>query len=256
MLTDIQLIAHRGASAHAPENTLAAFETAEAMGARWIEFDVMLSADGEAFVFHDETLHRTTNGQGQVGLVSAEYVSSLNAGSWFSNDFNLEKVPTFRETLAWFAHREVQANIEIKPYPGRTQETTLAVLSHLHLYWPQGKTHPLVSSFDVEALRLCRCMVPELPLGLLLDDWRDDALQLAGELGCVSVNLSKRIVTLERVRLLKQQGYAVCVYTVNRRREALRYLGWGVNAVFSNYPLLFAEGWLQTLLKKILDKRN
>jgi glycerophosphoryl diester phosphodiesterase len=256
VLTDIQLIAHRGASAHAPENTFAAFEKAEAMGAQWIEFDVMLSADGEAFVFHDETLNRTTNGQGQLGFVSSEYLSSLDAGSWFSKRYQQEKIPTFRETLAWFAQRSVQANIEIKPFPGRMQETTLAVISHLHLYWPQSKALPLVSSFDVEALRLCHSMVPELPLGLLLSEWRDDVLDLLDELGCVSVNVSRRIVTRQRVQQMKEKGYFVCVFTVNRRREAERYLQWGADAVFSNYPLLFTMSKMANLFKKILDKRN
>src|SRR3990167_3000603 len=223
------------------------------MGARWIEFDVMLSADGEAFVFHDETLHRTTDGKGELGTVSAEYIASLNAGSWFSHDYREEKVPTFRETLAWFACREIQANIEIKPFSGRTQETTLAVLNHLNLYWPRAKKQPLVSSFDVEAIRLCRSLIPELPLGLLFDKWRDDALLLLNELTCCVAMLSKRITTPERVRLLKNQGIAVFVYTVNRRREALRYLRWGVDAVFSNYPLLLSEHWFTMLLKKILD---
>ena len=79
------LIAHRGAAPYAPENTFAAFEKARELGARSIEFDVMMSADGELFVFHDTTFKRTTNGRGQFGDASSEYIASLDAGSWFSS---------------------------------------------------------------------------------------------------------------------------------------------------------------------------
>ncbi len=231
-----RLIGHRGAAAYAPENTLAAFQKAHSLGCRWIEFDVMLSSDGEAFVFHDDNLKRTTNGRGDVGLVTAEYIRSLDAGSWYSKSFRGETIPSLQEAIAWLVASGVDANIEIKPYPGSSEETVTTVLSQINRYWPQEKTWPLLSSFDLEALRFCQRLAPEIPLGLLLDKWHDQGLAWARELNCFSVHLSKRAATAARVAALKNEGYAVYVYTINRRRKAHQLFKWGVDAVFSDYP--------------------
>ncbi len=235
-----RVIAHRGASAYAPENTMAAFEQAKAMGCNYLEFDVMLSADSEPFVFHDETLKRTTNGRGEIGLVTAEYLQSLDAGRWFARRYREERIPHFRDVLQWLNLANVQANIEIKPYPGTTEQTTIAVLTHINRYWPSTKPLPLVSSFDRSALTLCRSLAPEMPLGLLLDVWDNDWLAKAKELQCYSVHCDKRSLNTARVRQIKEQGYMLFVYTVNRRRLARKLFAWGVDAVFSDYPDLLS----------------
>ena len=134
------------------------------------------------------------------------------------------------------AGTNVQANIEIKPYPGFTEPTAIAVLTHISRFWPQGKTLPLVSSFDLDALRICRSMSPELPIGLLLSEWQENWLQLADEQQCFSVHLSLKDATQARIHEIKKHGYAVCIYTVNRKRKAAKLFGWGVDAVFSDYP--------------------
>ena len=235
-----RLIGHRGAAAYAPENTMVSFDKACALGCHFVEFDVMLSADGQAFVFHDETLKRTTNGRGEFGLVTAEYLRSLDAGGWFAKKFRGEKIPSLLDTIQWLTASGVHANIEIKPYPGTTEQTVIAVLTHINRYWPQDKKLPLISSFDLDALTLCRSISPEIPLGLLLDTWQDNWLQLVRDLHCFSVHLSRRAVTEKRVIAIKQQGYVVYVYTVNRKRQANKLLNWGVDAVFSDYPDLLS----------------
>lgn len=231
-----KIIGHRGASAYAPENTLAAFNKALALGCRYLEFDVMLSADGEPFVFHDNTLKRTTNGHGEVGLVAAEYLHSLDAGRWFSRYFAGEKIPHLSDVLQWLNFTNVQANIEIKPYPGTGQQTTIAVLSLINRYWPVTKPLPLLSSFDWTVLSLCRDLSPEMPLGLLLDRWDDQWSIKAKELQCFSIHPNQRTLTFERVQMIKKQGYLILAYTVNRKRRANKLFEWGVDAVFSNYP--------------------
>lgn len=231
-----QIIGHRGASAYAPENTLAAFKQALALGCHFIEFDVKLSADGEAFIFHDDTLQRTTNARGEFGLATADYLQSLDAGKWFSRQYKGEKIPTLHDVFAWLADTDVQANIEIKPCPGFMEQTTIAVLAHINRYWPQGKELPLVSSFDHDALRLCRSLSPEMPLAMLLSEWQDNWLHIAEELDCFSVHMSQRDATRARINEIKQHGYAVCVYTVKRKRKAVKLFDWGVDAVFSDYP--------------------
>lgn len=235
-----KVIGHRGAAAYAPENTLAAFDKALALGCRYLEFDVMLSADGEPFVFHDESLKRTTNGKGEIGLVNAEYLQSLDAGNWFSKRYRGEKIPHFRDALKWLTFANVSANIEIKPYPGQSEQTSIAVLSHINRYWPATKPLPLLSSFDLASLTLCRSLAPEMPLGLLLHEWDADWNTKAHELQCFSVHLNRRILNRSRVEAIKAQGYQVFAYTVNRRRQAMKLFDWGVDAVFSDYPDLLS----------------
>jgi glycerophosphoryl diester phosphodiesterase len=231
-----QIIAHRGACAYAPENTLVAFQKAVDMGIRFVEFDVMLSADGYPFIFHDDTLMRTTNGRGDFGKVSAEYIQSLDAGCWFSKRYHHEKVPSFSTMLEWLISNSVQANIEIKPFPGTSEQTTMVVLTYLNRHWPADMPLPLVSCFDRSVLTLCRQLSPEMPLGLLMDDWQPDWLLMAQSLDCKSVHMNHSIVTRARVQEIKAQGYLIYVYTVNYQRLARRLLGWGVDAIFSDYP--------------------
>lgn len=236
MLVVDKIIGHRGASAYAPENTLASFDKAFSLGCRFIEFDVMCTADGEPFIIHDDNLKRTTNGRGEVGHVDADYLYNLDAGTWFSKKYKGEKIPHFKDALNWLSFSGVQANIEIKPYPGAVEQTAVSVLSHIHRYWPQGKDLPLVSSFEFDALLLCRSIAPEMPLGLLLHEWDENWLQKAKQLECYSLHFNRRILTAERVKEVKDHAYVVCAYTVNRKRLANKLFGWGVDAVFSDYP--------------------
>jgi glycerophosphoryl diester phosphodiesterase len=239
-----KIIGHRGASAYAPENTLASFNKALAMGCRFVEFDVMCSVDGEPYVFHDDTLKRTTNGRGDIGLVESSYLQSLDAGSWFSRQFKGERIPHFKEVLEWLAASNVQANIEIKPYPGTDEQTAITVLTHINRYWPQEKELPLVSSFSWDALLMCRNLSPEMPLGLLLDKWDKEWLKKAKQLDCISIHFNRKALSALRVKEVKDQGYLVCAYTVNRKRQANKLFKWGVDSVFSDYPDLLSYYYL------------
>jgi glycerophosphoryl diester phosphodiesterase len=107
-------IAHRGASKQAPENTLAAFRRAYALGANSTELDVALSSDGEMFILHDDTLDRTTNGRGPISGLTANEISRLDAGSWFSPAHADEQVPKLAEVLDW-AKDKIHLTIEMKP---------------------------------------------------------------------------------------------------------------------------------------------
>lgn len=230
------IIGHRGASGYAPENTIAAFDKALSLGCLMVEFDVMLSADKEPFVFHDDKLKRTTNGRGEIGKVSADYLQTLDAGKWFHRRFKGEKIPHFKDVLKWLSLTNMKANIEIKPYPGTTEETTMVVLTYINRYWPHNRPLPLVSSFDYDALLCARSVSPELPLGLLMHRWDDNWQQKADYLSVCSVHLNDKITTQSRVSLIKEKGYEVAVYTVNRKRLAKKLLSWGVDGVFTDYP--------------------
>src|SRR6266704_6290544 len=111
-------IAHRGASARAPENTLAAFAEAVRLGANAIELDVHLTADGVPVVIHDGTVDRTTNGRGEVAAMTLKDLRRLDAGAWFSSRFRGERIPTLEESLE-FARGRCAMNVEIKEPPAR-----------------------------------------------------------------------------------------------------------------------------------------
>ena len=111
----LQLIAHRGASKYAPENTMSAFVLAYQMGSRHIECDVVFCADKVPIVMHDHKLERTTNGTGKVDAASFEYIQSLDAGSWFSDEFLGTRVLSLEELLVWQKKVGIFLHIEIKP---------------------------------------------------------------------------------------------------------------------------------------------
>src|SRR5699024_7462523 len=113
-------IAHRGASGHAPENTIAAFDKAFEMKADYIEIDVQMTHDGELIVIHDTTVDRTTDGTGAVSDFTFEEIQQLDAGSWFSEEFAGEQIPTFEEILDTYRGK-IGLLIELKSpelYPG------------------------------------------------------------------------------------------------------------------------------------------
>jgi len=109
------LIAHRGASGYAPENTLAAFRKAVAMGLGFIETDLQLSRDARFVAIHDDTVNRTTNGQGSVHDLTLAELRRLDAGSWFGSSFVGERIPTLEETLEFAKRHDVVFYLELKP---------------------------------------------------------------------------------------------------------------------------------------------
>lgn len=235
------VIAHRGASAYVPENTIEAFQHAYDLGCRIIEFDVVLNGEGEAFVFHDENLHRTTGSKLSISEASSAYLKSLEAGSWFKKEFHGAKIPTLSETLLWLRENDMHANIEIKPYPGFEKETTEVAINEIYKYWPKNKHLPLLSSFNMGVMKMCKNLAPEIPRGLLFDKWNDDWLNYARDIDCVSINLNRFVTTKRRVDLIKQHNYKVCVYTVNRYTTAKKLFSYGVDAIFSNHPDLLSK---------------
>jgi len=93
-----RIIGHRGVAGHAPENTLASIREAAAMGLMWVEFDVMMTKDGELVLIHDESLDRTTDGDGRVPKTSLAELKERDAGGWFDKRFQNERIPTLKET--------------------------------------------------------------------------------------------------------------------------------------------------------------
>jgi glycerophosphoryl diester phosphodiesterase len=233
-----KVIGHRGICAYAPENTLASLEKAAELGIAWIEFDVMLTQDGEAIVFHDETLNRTTNGKGLIAETTLAEIATLEAGAWFSPAFSGEKVPTFVSYLKKAAALNLGINVEIKPTAGTDADTAKKVVELLRQYWPNTAPSPLISSFSVAALTAARALDKNFQLGLLLDSWLDDWQKICAELQCVSLHMDHTLLSIEKVQQLKRWVNYVLAYTVNNSARAEQLFAMGVDAVFSDGLLL------------------
>ncbi len=156
--------AHRGDSTNAPENTLAAFRAAVALGAQWIELDVHPTSDGALVVIHDDTVDRTTNGSGAVRDLTLDEVRRLNAGAWFGAEFAGEPVPTLAEVFELVAPTATRLNIEIKSSPPGL-DVPRAVVELLRRFGKEREY--VVSSFDLPALLEVRAMAPEVTLALI-----------------------------------------------------------------------------------------
>ncbi|OGT30327.1 MAG: hypothetical protein A3E87_01170 [Gammaproteobacteria bacterium RIFCSPHIGHO2_12_FULL_35_23] len=230
-----KLIAHRGASAYAPENTLSAMHKAKQIGAEWVEFDVQLTADFEAVVFHDDEIDRTTNGSGPVIDKTLAELRQLDAGSWFAPTFTGEKIATLAEIVDCLREEALLMNVEIKPGPSQTDQLILAIDAVLKIHWPAGLASPLLSSFNWNYLYLIKNLKLGYPLAILMHEWQEDWLDHAKALNCVSVNVNENLLTLERVSLIKQAGFGLLAYTVNTVSRAQQLYEWGVDGLFTDY---------------------
>jgi len=160
------VIAHRGASGDAPENTLAAISLAADQGARSVEIDVSISKDQIPFVHHDDTLDRCTNGTGLLSAHSAEELDKLDA-SCGMQAFIGEPLPRLSAVIELLQQRSLGLNLEIKPRVGLEQQTVKAICKDIKSHWPDEL--PLVfSSFDHNSLALAKELLPSVKRGLLV----------------------------------------------------------------------------------------
>lgn len=229
------VIAHRGASGYAPENTLSAFTKAAQMGIRWVEFDVMFSSDNVPIIFHDEKLSRTTDGQGLVHSYEYAYLNTLDAGSWFNTQFSGEKIPTLEEVLIFLNDTKMHANIEIKSSPENREKSIRQILDIVSSFNNKNSIY-IFSSFCFETLKILRTLSSDCLIGLLLHKWKSNWEAIEKHLNCTSVHVNERILTRQRVRTIKQMNKLLLSYTVNNPYRAEQLFNWGVDAVFSDFP--------------------
>jgi len=226
--------AHRGAGLLAPENTLAAMRLGAAHGYRMFEFDVKLSGDGVLLLMHDALVDRTTNGHGRVASMSYGEVSRLDAGSWHSPQYAGEGVPTLARVAAWLIANGHQANIEIKPCPGRERETGAAAALEARSLWAQADVPPLLSSFSPEALDAARRAAPELPRALLSRELPGDWVARCRDLGCVAFDVDHRLLDREVIAQARRELLRVACYTVNDPGRARQLFDWGLDCLITD----------------------
>lgn len=236
------VVAHRGWSAIAPENTMRAFERAASMGLPF-ELDVHLAATGEVVVLHDDTLDRTTDGRGPVAEADLEALAKLDAGAWFDAAFTGEPLPTLDAVLARFGG-EVLVDIELKTTPRKAAlaEAVVAVVRKHRLV-----ERVMVSSFDPYLLGEVARVEPGIARGLLVGSfesadlaWHEKRalrnLLLNGVARPDLIMPGHDILTPEWLAWLRGQGYRVMVWTVDEPAAIRRWIEAGIDGVITNTP--------------------
>jgi len=224
------VIAHRGASSYAPENTLAAFDLALQMGVRQIELDVHSSRDDHIVVIHDDTVDRTTNGSGLVASQTLAELRQLDAGAWFGATFAGERIPTFEEVLARYQGR-VHLHVELKGHtPSLAQRTAELIRQH-------GMVGQVtITSFQQVRLEEIRTAAPELPSGWLVGDVSDAVIAQARAMGVAQLCPRANTVTTELVRRLHAEGFVVRAWGVTTEELMQQVVQAGADGMTVNFP--------------------
>ncbi len=235
------IFAHRGASAQAPENTLAAFELARRQGAPAIELDAKLSADGEVVVIHDPTLERTTNGRGRVADRTLAELRTLDAGSFFSEQHRAEKIPTLNEVFEAVGGRML-INVELTNYATPRDPLVEKVCTLVRRHGLQGGV--IFSSFFAGNLRKAAGLLPEVPRGLLamggwLGVWARSFGFVFGNYAALHPHLPD--VTARGVRRVHRLKRRIHVWTVDCLEDILRLKEWGVDGIFTDDPQMAVQ---------------
>lgn len=211
------IIAHRGASAYAQENTLNAFDLAFKFGATWLETDIQRSKDGVLVLYHDYILK---NGK-QIKDCDFNYLKKFN-------------VPTLADLLK-ITLEKFTLNLEIKNddniYPNIEKE----ILAELNLAKNIQKEQILISSFDISTLQKIRALDSKINIGVLT---RNFEVKIPLSLKAKSVNISAKRVTKNIIKICHENGLKVLVYTVNDLQIYRKLKSWGTDGIFSDNPVL------------------
>jgi glycerophosphoryl diester phosphodiesterase len=233
------IIAHRGASGDAPENTLAAFRLAMDSGADMIELDLHQSKDGVLVVCHDLKLYRTARVKKTIKQLTLKELKRLDVGHWFHPRFSGETIPTLEEVLDLTKDR-IRLNIEIKQgslfYPGIEKQ----LIGLLESFQTIGSA--LISSFDNRALEAVRSLNSDVSIGLLAERGHiKHLIRKASGLSASSLNLYTKMATPALVQEAHRHKLPVFVYTVNQVRLMQYYLLMDVDGIFTNFPDRLAQ---------------
>lgn len=234
----VMVIAHRGFSGVAPENTIASFKKAIEVNADMIELDVSLSKDNIPVVIHDQTVNRTTNGKGKVSEFTLSELKKLDAGSWFKPEFSEEKIPSLEEVIR-LVKDKIMLNIEIKSYSVKKSSEQSGIeyqVVKLIEKYDIG-SQVLISSFSKLAVKRIRELNPDIPVALLHRFTINKPLiKNYDNIGIYSFNQGKRFFSKKTMNLIHKTGIKLNLYTVNQEREMKKFVKFGVDGIITNYP--------------------
>ena len=228
------VIAHRGASGYAPENTMPAFEKALEMGAEGIELDVHLTKDGEIVVIHDHTIDRTSNGTGMVGQFTLEEIKQLDFGSWFDEKFNGTTIPTLKEVLELLKGWEGLLNIEVKSGPIIYPEIEQKLIALIKQYGFEQKV--IFSSFNHYSLCDIKKIDPAMDIGILYMCGLVEPWIYAEHINAQALHPLFYNIIPELVEGCKKSGIKLNPYTIDDPKDMERIIKAEVDGIITNYP--------------------
>jgi len=234
-----RIVAHRGASADAPENTLASLQLAIDHGAQSVEVDAMISSDEVPYLHHDDGLARCTNGDGYLCAASAKTLDELDASNNMAA-FKGEPLPRLAAAIDLLIANNIGLNLEIKPTPGLEAQTAIAVTKVLKNRWPEHLALVL-SSFSKDALEAAKIAMPEAPRALITCAIPSDWQNALSQLDCRNFHMAAPLLDADSAKAIKAAGYGLYCYTVNDIDPAKQLLSWGVDGVFTDKPKALLE---------------
>lgn len=231
--------AHRGASAVAPENTIAAFRAAAEQGARWVELDVALLADDTLVVIHDDSVDRTTSGKGSLGALTQADIAKLDAGTWFDARYAGEHLPTLAEVIKALGELGLSANVEIKQHKHHKSLDQLVRAVQADINRRAPSTQIMISSFDPDALRAMRALEPELEMAMLWGRPPEDWAEKLKAIPATTIHMHYKALSIGMLEETSKTGIKVRAWTCNNPVELVSFWGAGLTGVITDNPKLF-----------------
>lgn len=235
-----RIIAHRGASQVAPENTLAAFRAAHAQGVQWVEFDVSLLGDQTPVIHHDGTLDRCTTGSGALTNATRADLATIRAGKQHGTRFAEEPLPDLEAALDLLQTLGMHANLEMKRHdepPGRLAGIVRDALSSRD--WAQERI--LVSSFQHDELAILREQMPDIAIAALWFEPPRDFRRTLTDLRAAAVHIHYQHLSQSLLQEARSYGFDLRVYTINEPAAMAPFREFGLTSVITDHPPLFLE---------------
>lgn len=256
---EIKIISHRGASGYAPEHTILSYQMGENMHGDFIEIDLQMTRDGKLIAMHDETVDRTTSGEGAVKDFTLQQIRELDAGGWFNKkypqyakpEYAGAKVPTLEEVFQKFGKKN-SYYIETKShelYPGMENE-----LLRLIKKYDINKDRLLVQSFNPLSLLTIHEIDRSIKLVQLLT-YKTEAMITDAEMKAIKryaagIGLNHLYLNKEYVQRVINNGLEIYTYTVNDKETMKTLIDWGITGIFTDFPDLMYE------VKKDIEERS
>lgn len=227
------IFAHRGSKGNRPENTLAAFREALSLEIEGIELDVHMTKDKQLVVIHDETVDRTTNGKGFVKDLTLNEIKQLDAGSWFSKEYEGEKIPTLSEVLELVKSSNFKLNIELKNDVFLYEGIEEAVLNEVEKY--SYTDNVILSSFNHYSIRKCLDLNPALETGVLFMEGLYKPWEYAKFVGATSIHVFEPAAAYY-VQMKEAANIPIRTFTVNNDDRIEFFIRNHIDAIFTDYP--------------------
>lgn len=227
--------AHRGASKYAPENTMSAFRLAYEQGADGIETDVHLTKDYVPVLIHDHRLERTTDGVGKISDYTYDELRRFDAGSWFHQQFQHEKIVSLEAFLQWIHPKHLLLNLELKNNHveyNRLEEIVTYLLKKYNLL-----KRTVISTFNPKSIRRLR-QLSNVNIALIRSRWRWNLIHHAIKLGADAIHIHFRLLNHRICQLANKLNLPIRVYSVNHKQKVIECIHYGCHSIFSNAPKL------------------